>query len=152
MLSDYPDTSKYQDYPDRKPLDPGTYNLKVFDIKDEDKNGNPYKNKEGFPYIMVVFDVLDSDDGHKLFDRIVLDPAYAYHEIQMSRLKQLITATGLPTTGGRWEDLLGRKLRAYVKTRVYQEKTYNDIGKYEIDEVPPSTDPADRPADKDLPF
>lgn len=151
MLKDYPDTSNYQERPTRKPLDPGMYNLRVDNVQDEDKNGNAIKTKDGFDVVLVVFDVLDSDDGHKVFERIVLDDKYQYHEIQMSRLKQLLISTGLPVSGGRWEDLIGRKCRAMLK----KNGEYNNIHFYETEDVPPSVDPQDRPQgepEKDLPF
>jgi hypothetical protein len=151
MLSDYPDTSNAPDRGMRKLIEPGMYDLVCRDIWNTDKQGAPLMTKDNrFEKLLVVFDVVGTEDA-TLIEQLVMNPEYEYYEIQLGRLKQMLTSMGLPTTGGKWSDLKGRKCRAMVKVN----GQYNNIHWYATDDVPPQTDPADVPANKndvDLPF
>lgn len=153
----YPPTEKYDETGYAPPLKPGDYVIQISAIKEEDKNGKPYKDKNGFLYCLFEFAVKDHR-GNKLFDRFCFDENNPNLNINMGRFKQLQIACGIDTTQeGDTKDMIGKVCKAYVKTTEYEGKINNRIGEYKdtVEEFPDEEFPDDGPpphGDDDLPF
>ena len=146
MRSDYPDVSGASERNQKPPIDPGLYWLKVDNVREEKDDGALLVDKNGNHYTLISFTV-DDADGYILYDRFVFDEKYQYHDITMNRFKQMLMALGLPTNGGQWSDLIGRKCRAMVKVK----DGYNNIHWYSIEDTPEQGEPRPK-KDEDLPF
>lgn len=143
----YPNVDKYDETGLPPALTPGSYIIKIDDIKDTDKEGNILKDKDDCKFTNFVFTV----DGHpnKLFEKFYFDLDGPYAEIRLGKFKQLLIALAANTEGGEMGDLLGKVCRANVKTREYQGKTYNNILAFEPKNADDGFGPKE---DADLPY
>lgn len=154
-MANIPDTTKYDETGAPPPVPPGNYIVTVHEIKQTNKDGIAFTDKNGDAYELVFFSVKGHDT--KLLEKIYIDengdvPTDGpYAEQRLGRLKQIILALGLDTqsqSSGNW---LGKVCRAQVMIKDYKGKQYNNILKFEplndgesFEETPE--------ADEDLPF
>lgn len=144
----YPPTTKYDEKGFAPPLKPGDYMIKVADVREEDKNGKSYTDKNGYVYCLFEFSVKDYP-GNKLFDRFCFSLENPYANVNLGRFKQLQIACGVGVDSeGDTKDMIGKTCKAFVKTKEYQGKVNNTIAEYKVTEEATEF----KSDDDDLPF
>jgi hypothetical protein len=136
------------------PLDSGDYIIRLAEVSEANKKGEPFTDKHGNHYTMFVFDVREHD-GNRLFDRFCFDEDCDFANIQLGRFKQFQEACGVDTEKpGDTDDLVGKRCVATVTKKVIkgsdgQDRTVNNIMQY----LPLSAENGKSSEDdEDLPF
>jgi hypothetical protein len=149
----YPNVNKYDEKGYAPPLKPGSYVVKVDDIKTQTDDGGVLKDSKGCEYVRFVFTV--NDKPNKVFESFYFDPEGPYAEMRLGKFKQFLIAVGENVEGGEIHNLLGKVCRVTLKIRDYKDKKTgdarqaNDILAFE----PPNNDDSfGGPEDDDLPY
>jgi len=144
----YPDTTTIDNPP---LLEPDNYIIKLDEIKESDKKGEFYRDKNGRQYVLLMWAVKGHDQ--RLIDGIYpdADPNVAEDFGRLLRIKEIVDALGGEPKGGELNDFVGKVCRASVIIDTYKGKEKNKITRYEALESG-SEGFSDNPKDDDLPF
>jgi len=121
--------NKYNESGFAPTLEPGSYIVKLDEVKTTDKDGNPLADKDSLAFENFIFTV--KDHSNKLFERFYLDPTGPWADARLGKFKQFLMAIGGNLAGGDTETLIGSVCRANVTVREHQGKTFNNIIAFE---------------------
>lgn len=145
----YPDTSKV----DKPPvLEPDNYIIKLDEIREENKDGLLYKDKNGRTYILLFWKV-KGHDTQTLLDMVYPDADSDCTEDygRLLRIREIVSALNAPVEGGDFFDLVGKTCRAAVIIEPYKGEDRNRIAHYETLESAGDSFTGNK-EDDDLPF
>jgi len=148
----YANVSNAEEYTGPTPLEEGSYILRVDEVRDAGKDNNALTDRNGDPYVWVVFRV----DGHdnKVWHMIYPDPdpQKSSYGPRSSELKSFLEAIECPTEGGDTADWVGRKCRAYLIIGEWENKKRNEVKFFEGLENAEEKKESFKNDDDDLPF
>jgi hypothetical protein len=121
--------NKYNESGFAPTLEPGSYLVRLHEVRTTDKEGNQLKDKDGLLYENFIFTV--EGVSNKLFERFYLDPSGPFADVRLGKFKQFLMAVGAELSGGETENLVGETCRVNVTVREHQGKTYNNIIAFE---------------------
>jgi len=127
----YPKVSDRDEKGFAPPLTPGNYFITLADVKEHDRDGNRLKfPRDGQEYSRFEFTV--KGYPNILFDKFVFNENWEHANISLGRFKQFLMAIEVdPDKEGDTQELIGKSCMAAVTTKVYRDKTYNNILEYQ---------------------
>jgi hypothetical protein len=134
------------------PVPDGSYIIRVDEIRDADKDDNALKDKNGLPYVWIVFRV--DGESAKVWDMMYPDPQVEWTSYgpRSARLKEFLTAIQVPLDGGDTADWVGKKCRAKITVEDYKGRAKNRIEFYEPIESREAEKESFKDDDENLPF